>query len=91
MQIDLRVSFINGQSTDVDAMFADFIAFEKERRRSVVRLDADMQLTDLAWLAWHAEKRMGKTALKFEPDWVSTVKSVEVRANDAGEIPLDSK
>ena len=48
MQIDLRVSFINGQSTDVDAVFADFIAFEKERRRSVVRLDADMQLTDLA-------------------------------------------
>jgi hypothetical protein len=91
MQIDLRVSFINGQTADVDAVFADFIAFEKERRRSVVRLDADMQLTDLAWLAWHAEKRMGRTTLKFEPDWVSTVKSVEVRANDDGAAPLDRK
>jgi hypothetical protein len=90
MQIDLRVSFINGQTADVDAVFADFIAFEKERRRSVVRLDADMQLTDLAWLAWHAEKRLGKTALKFEPDWVSTVKSVEVRNDSEGTAPLDS-
>lgn len=91
MQIDLRVAFIDGSSADVDAVFADFIAFEKDRKRSVVRLDADMQLTDLAWLAWHAEKRLGRTALKFEPDWVSTVKSVEVRADVGGEIPLDSK
>ena len=89
MQIDLRVAFIDGSSADVDAVFADFIAFEKERRRSVVKLDADMQLTDLAWLAWHAEKRLGKTALKFDPDWVSTVRSVEVRNDNAGEIPLD--
>ncbi len=89
MQIDLRVAFIDGSSADVDAVFADFIAFEKERRRSVVKLDADMQLTDLAWLAWHAEKRLNKTALKFDPDWVSTVRSVEVRNDNAGEIPLD--
>jgi hypothetical protein len=89
VQIDLRVAFIDGSSADVDAVFADFIAFEKERRRSVVKLDADMQLTDLAWLAWHAEKRLNKTALKFDPDWVSTVRSVEVRNDNAGEIPLD--
>jgi hypothetical protein len=79
VKIGLKVKFINGQSVDVDAMFPDFIGFEKERRRSVVKLEADMQLTDLAWLAWHSEKRRGATALKFEPDWVSTVEAVEVR------------
>lgn len=79
MKIELKVKFINGQTADVDAMFPDFIAFEKERRRSVVKLEADMQLTDLAWLAWHSEKRRGSTTLKFEPDWVSTVEAVEVR------------
>ena len=79
MKIELKVKFINGQTTDVDAMFPDFIAFEKERRRSVVKLEADMQLTDLAWLAWHSEKRRGATTMKFEPDWVSTVEAVEVR------------
>ena len=89
MQIDLRVSFINGQSADVDAVFADFIAFEKERRRSVVRLDADMQLTDLAWLAWHAEKRTKKTAMKFE-EWIETIESVEVGTDSAVIVPLEN-
>lgn len=79
MKIALSVKFINGTSADVDAAFPDFIAFERERRRSVVKLDNDMHLTDLAWLAWHSEKRRGGTALKFEPDWVSTVEAVEVR------------
>jgi len=90
MQIPLRVSFINGQTADVDAVFADFIAFERERRKSVVKFEADMQLTDLAWLAWHAEKRLGKTALKFDPDWVSTVQAVEARTEDEGAVPLES-
>ena len=55
MQIPLLVTFINGEKTEVDAIFPDFIAFERERRKSVVRFDSEMQLTDLAWLAWHAE------------------------------------
>lgn len=79
MKIAMTVKFINGDSASVDAVFADFIAFERERRRSVIKLEADMHLTDLAWLAWHSEKRRGATALKFEPDWVSTIETVEVR------------
>jgi hypothetical protein len=79
MKIAMTVKFVNGTAADIDAMFPDFIAFERERRRSVIKLEADMQLTDLAWLAWHSEKRRGGTALKFEPDWVSTVETVEVR------------
>lgn len=89
MKIPLAVTFINGDVADVDAIFPDFIAFEKERRKSVVKFEAEMQLTDLAWLAWHAEKRTGRTSLKFEPDWVSTVQQVEARVEEET-VPLES-
>jgi hypothetical protein len=89
MQIPLLVTFINGEKAEVDAIFPDFIAFERERRKSVVRFDTEMQLTDLAWLAWHAEKRLKRTDLKFDPDWVSTVDQVEARSEE-GTAPLES-
>jgi hypothetical protein len=89
MKIPLVVTFINGDKADVDAIFPDFIAFERERRKSVVKFEAEMQLTDLAWLAWHAEKRLNKTALKFDPDWVSTVQQVEARDEEVS-VPLES-
>ena len=89
MKIPLVVTFINGDKADVDAIFPDFIAFERERRKSVVKFEAEMQLTDLAWLAWHAEKRLNKTALKFDPDWVGTVQQVEARDEEVS-VPLES-
>lgn len=89
MKIPLVVTFINGDKTNVDAIFPDFIAFERERRKSVVKFEAEMQLTDLAWLAWHAEKRLNRTALKFDPDWVSTVEQVEARDEEVS-VPLES-
>lgn len=79
MKLALTVKFINGETVDVDAVFPDFINFEKHRNKSVVRLESNMELTDLAWLAWHSEKRRGQTSLKFDPDWYTTVESVEVR------------
>ena len=48
-----------------------------------------MQLTDLAWLAWTAMKREGKTALKFDPDWIATVDMVSAREEEAN-VPLES-
>lgn len=79
MKLSMTVKFITGESVDIDAVFPDFINFEKARNKSVVRLQDEMQLTDLAWLAWHSEKRRGNTSLKFDPDWYSTVEAVEVR------------
>ena len=35
MRIPLTVKFTDGTSHDVDAIFADFIMFEKERKKSV--------------------------------------------------------
>lgn len=75
MKIALTVEFINGDKEDVVAAFPDFVAFERTWQRSVARLDSDLRLTDLAWLAWHSLTRLKKTALKFDPEWVSTVVS----------------
>lgn len=79
MKLAMTVKFINGTSTDVEAIFVDFIMFEKQTDKSVMKLEHAMELTDLAWLAWHAETRNKNTTLKFDPEWVSTVESVEVR------------
>lgn len=82
MKIALRVKFNDETVSDVDATFADFVGFERTWQRSVARFEQEIRLTDLAWLAWSAETRAKRTALKFDPDWISTVDAVEIRAED---------
>lgn len=79
MKISLRVTYNDESVSDVDAVFADFVSFERTWQRSVTKFEAEIRLTDLAWLAWSAETRAKKTALKFDPDWISTVLNVEIR------------
>jgi hypothetical protein len=79
MKIALIVEFNDGTKSDVDAVFADFVAFERTWSRSVARFETEIRLTDLAWLAWHSETRTRKTSLKFDPDWINTVATVEIR------------
>lgn len=83
MKIELKVLFIDGKTSDTDAMFADFVAFERQWQRSVVKFEDELRLTDLAWLAWKSESRMRRTQLPFET-WIETVESVEVRTSSDG-------
>ncbi len=85
MKLAMTVKFINGETAEVEAVFVDFIMFEKHKDKSVMKLEHAMELTDLAWLAWHAETRNKHTTLKFDPEWVSTVESVEVRESPKAE------
>jgi hypothetical protein len=89
MKINLQITTLDSVTTKVTAQFADFIAFEGEKNRSVANFQTELRLTDLAWLAWHAEKRTKKTALKFE-EWIETVDSVEVGTDSAVIVPLES-
>jgi hypothetical protein len=91
LKIHLRVKFNDGQSHDADAVFADFVAFERTWNRSVAQLENDLRLTDLAWLAWHSEKRRGLTQEPFDPTWLNTVELVEPRDTEDQEatVPLD--
>ena len=89
MKINLEVTTLDSVTTKVTAQFADFIAFETEKNRSVANFQTELRLTDLAGLAWHAEKRTKRTAMKFE-EWIDTVEKVEVGTDSAVIVPLES-
>jgi hypothetical protein len=88
MKIGLTVQYLAGESKKIHAQFADFIAFERDQNRSVANFQTELKLTDLAWLAWHSEKRNRNTALDFDK-WIETVDSVEV-GGDGPIVPLGS-
>lgn len=85
MKLPLKIEFVDGTSKKTIARFADFIQFERTWQRSVSAFEREVKLTDLAWLAWSAESRSGKTSLKFDPDWVSSVEMVSVDSEDEHE------
>jgi len=90
MKIAMTVEYNDGNKVVIEAVFADFVAFERTWNRSVTRFESELRLTDLAWLAWHSEKRNKKTAAQFDPDWIETVASIELGNEDDGDaVPLD--
>ena len=89
MKINLNITTLDGVTVKATAQFADFIAFEGEKNRSVANFQTELRLTDLAWLAWHSQKRTKKTAMKFE-EWIETVDSVEVGTDSAVIVPLEN-
>jgi len=89
MKIGMTVAFTDGTKKDVEAVFADFVAFERTWNRSVTKFEQELRLTDLAWLAWHSEKRRKQTDATFDPDWTSTVSEIELRVDDEVPVPLE--
>jgi pentose-5-phosphate-3-epimerase len=89
MKIHLEVTTLDNVTQKVTAQFADFIAFETEKNRSIANFQTELKLTDLAWLAWHAEKRTKITEMKFE-EWIESVDSVEVGADPSAINPLEN-
>jgi hypothetical protein len=91
MKMTLKVKFNDGVEKDVLVKFADFVSFERIWSRSVAKFESELRLTDLAWLAWSSESRAGKTAKKFDPDWLETVETIEPISDEAGTpLPLES-
>lgn len=78
MQINLQLTFADKTKKLVTSTVADLIAFESKFDLSVSRLDKEVKLTHLLFLAWHAEKRTKATELEFE-SWVETVETVEAQ------------
>lgn len=76
MQINLQITFADKTKKVVTATVADLIAFEAKFDLSVSRLEKDIKLTHLLFLAWHADKRLKATDLEFDA-WVETIESVE--------------
>jgi hypothetical protein len=89
MKLALVVTPIEGEPYEVVARFGDFVAFERTWSRSVVKLESEMRLTDVAWLAWNVCKRTGRTTDPFDPTWIQSIDEVTVK-DEQGENPLDT-
>lgn len=83
MRMPLTVEYTNGTTEEVEAVFADFIGFERVWGRTMMKFGDEMRFTDLAWLAWSALTHRGLTRLKFDPDWIATVEMVTSIDKDA--------
>ena len=63
--INLQVTFIDGTSETVSCIAADLIEFEEHFDLSGSRLEKDYKFTHLAFLAFSALSRLGKTSEDF--------------------------
>jgi hypothetical protein len=84
MKISLGITFCDGSTQTVQAVFADFVQFEKQWNRSVAKFEQEVKLTDLAWLAWASMRRQGLTTKSFDPDFVSSVDDISLLDDDEG-------
>lgn len=73
--INLRITFIDGTETTVTAVAADLIAFETRFDLSIVKLESEIRLTHMFFLAWHVLKRTKQTEAEFEA-WAEEVSAV---------------
>jgi len=76
MQINLQTTFNDGTDKVITAGAADLVAFEREFDLSVAKLQSEVKLTHLLYIAWHSESRNKSTTLKFE-DWTNEVSAIE--------------
>ena len=88
MRLTLRVTTLDGSAVDTDAKTADLVAFEERFNRSVARLEAELRLTDVCWLAWRSLTRQGKTTAEFGA-WLETIDGVELVDGEASPAPLE--
>jgi len=72
---DLQVIYLDGSTKVVTAIAADLVAFETKFDMSVAKLQSDVRLTHLFFLAWHVLKRTGETKDDFDK-WVESVSMV---------------
>jgi|TARA_R110001606_G_scaffold328137_1_gene475179 hypothetical protein len=78
MNINLLIVYLDGNKKDVSAGAADIVAFEEKFDLSIARLEQNVKLTHLFFLAWHTEKRTGATKDDFNK-WLELVSSIEAQ------------
>ena len=81
MRLALRISFLDGNAKEITCSASDLVKFEDKFDLSVARLQEDLKISHLLFLAWASETRTKATALDFD-SWVDTVESVGASDND---------
>jgi hypothetical protein len=76
MNFTLDIHYIgNDKPKTVNGIAADIVAFETKFDMSMSRLQKDVKLTHLMFLAYSVEKRTGATTDEFEK-WLESVEIV---------------
>lgn len=87
MLIPLEVTYRDGFKVSCTAEFPDLCEFERKFDRSVLKLGAELKLSDFGFLAWHALKRTNVVFTEYD-EWVTTVSMVSAVADDSDEEPI---
>jgi len=77
MRINLKVEYQDGKSVDVTASLIDLMRFEEKFEISIVKLERDVKLSHLLFLAWTSLHRQKQTTLAFDA-WVETAENVTI-------------
>lgn len=77
MNLNLLTKYLDGSSADLTTSPADIVAFESKFDMSVAKLQDNIRLTHIFFLAWHIAHRTKATALAFDA-WLETVETVEL-------------
>jgi len=78
LNINLRIVYLDGTTKDSSAGASDIVAFEERFDLSIAKLQQNVKLTHLFFLAWHTEKRTGAIKDTFEK-WLEGVSSIEAQ------------
>lgn len=87
MKISLNVDYLDGSGVTTSAVTPDFIEWEDNFGKSILALDDEPRITEVAYLAWAALRRQGKTAAEFKA-WTQTVDSVSFGEPGGDPAPL---
>jgi hypothetical protein len=79
MQINLQITYLDDTTKEVTAIAVDLVAFEQKFDLSITKLEKELKLTHLLFIAWNVESRTKATALDFEA-WVATVAGIGIAA-----------
>ncbi len=75
MKINLRIGYASGETVEAIATAPDLVAFEDKFNLSVTKLESEMKITHLLYLAWHSMSRKKETDKDFDT-WVEFVESI---------------
>lgn len=81
MRIFLEVEYTTGEKVNVAASAVDLMKFEEKFELSIVKLDREVKLTHLMFLAWASLSRQKLTKLDFE-QWAETVEVIGLSEQD---------
>jgi hypothetical protein len=88
MKMQMRIIFNDETTKDCEAIFADFVAFERTWNRSVTKFETELRLTDIAWLAWKTQIRCKHTQEQFDI-WLEKVETIDVVSEDVPDLPSE--